>query len=88
MNILGLKIDGHDTGAALIVGEKVIAIAEERLMRVKHAPWTFPEKAIDYCLNAAGISADDLDLVVLDSTSKVVGKTWAQIFHEKTLNTR
>ncbi|MFZ2887236.1 MAG: carbamoyltransferase C-terminal domain-containing protein [Minisyncoccia bacterium] len=84
MNVLGLKIDGHDTGAALIVGEKIIAIAEERLTRVKHAPWTFPEKAIEYCLDAAGISPNDLDLVVLDSTSKVIGKTGAQIFHEKT----
>ena len=35
MNVLGIKALGHDTGAALISDERVVAIAEERLTRVK-----------------------------------------------------
>ena len=37
MNVLGLKVDGHDTGAAVIAGGTIIAIAEERLNRKKHS---------------------------------------------------
>src|SRR3989344_3608907 len=65
-NILGLKVTSHDTGAALIFGDRVIAISEERLNRVKHSLNMFPEKAIDYCLAAFKLSPADIDLVVLD----------------------
>ncbi|OHA20652.1 MAG: hypothetical protein A2836_02220 [Candidatus Taylorbacteria bacterium RIFCSPHIGHO2_01_FULL_45_63] len=65
-NILGLKVTSHDTGAALIFGDRVIAISEERLNRVKHSRNMFPEKAIDYCLAAFKLSPADIDLVVLD----------------------
>lgn len=66
MNVLGVKIVGHDTGAALISNGRIVAIAEERLNRVKHSPYMFPELAIDYCLEAFGVSAPEIDLIVLD----------------------
>jgi len=66
MNVLGLKIISHDTGAALIAGERVVAIAEERLNRVKHSYDMFPRQAIAYCLQALGVAADQIDLVVID----------------------
>lgn len=55
MNVLGLKISGHDTGAALIAGGRVVAIAQERLDRTKYSG-AFPQKSIDYCLTASGVA--------------------------------
>lgn len=66
MNVLGLKITSHDTGAALIAGHKIVAIAEERLNRVKHSYDMFPRQAIAYCLQALGVAATEIDLVVID----------------------
>ena len=67
MNILGLKIAGHDTGAALITtNQKIVAIAEERLNRVKHSPNMFPHLSIDYCLKTFGLTDKDIDLIVID----------------------
>jgi carbamoyltransferase len=69
--VLGLKIHGHDTGAAIIAhGKTVIAIAEERLNRVKHSPNMFPKLAIDYCLKGAGLSDLDIDMVVIDQVGE------------------
>ncbi len=69
MNVLGLKIKGHDTGAALIAGKRVIAIAEERLSRVKHSVEAFPHLSIKYCLETFGIKPDEIDLIVLEQVS-------------------
>lgn len=64
MNILGLHLFGHDTGAALISQGQLMAISEERLNRLKHSG-LFPSLSIAYLLEAAGIkSIDDVDLVV------------------------
>ena len=67
MNVLGTKILGHDPGAALIASGRVIAISEERLCRVKYAPDVFPALSIRYCLDAFGLDARDIDLIVIDS---------------------
>lgn len=66
MNVLGLKINSHDTGAALISNERVIAIAEERLCRVKHSFNIFPQLSIDYCLREFDLEPKDIDLIVID----------------------
>ena len=61
--ILGISAFYHDSAAALVVdGEIVAAAQEERFSRKKHDE-RFPIRAIDYCLNAGGISADRLDYV-------------------------
>ncbi len=61
--ILGVSAFYHDAAAALVVdGEVVAAAQEERFTRKKHDE-SFPTHAIDYCLNAAGITADRLDYV-------------------------
>ncbi len=83
-NILGLKVTAHDTGAALIAGEHVFAISEERLCRVKHSPSIFPSRAIDYCLTSANISAADIDLVVIDQTGNRDFKDMRAIFLQNT----
>jgi carbamoyltransferase len=64
MNILGISAYYHDAAACLVIDGKIIAAAqEERFTRVKHDP-SFPNHAISYCLNEAGIRANDLDHIV------------------------
>jgi len=64
MYILGISCFYHDAAAALIKDGKLIAAAEEeRFTRVKH-DFDFPENAIHFCLDYAGISNNDLDYVV------------------------
>ncbi len=83
MNVLGLKIGGHDTGAALISHGKIVAIAEERITREKHSS-AFPSHSIDYCLDALSIKPSEIDLIVLDRTSKESGLTGADVFRRET----
>jgi carbamoyltransferase len=62
--ILGLSAYYHDSAAALIIDGEIIAAAqEERYTRKKHDPG-FPENAIRYCLQEAGISLADVTQVV------------------------
>jgi len=64
MNILGISAFYHDSAACLLRdGEIVAAAQEERFTRKKH-DYRFPEHAIAYCLQEAGINADALDHVV------------------------
>ncbi len=63
MNILGISAYYHDSAACLVVdGEIVAAAQEERFTRKKHDA-AFPQKAVDYCLEEAGITHEELDLV-------------------------
>lgn len=62
--ILGISAFYHDSAAALVVGGKIIAAAqEERFTRDKHTA-DFPTNAIRYCLEEGGYSIDELDAVV------------------------
>lgn len=62
--ILGISAFYHDSAAAITVGGKVVAAAqEERFTRDKHTP-DFPEHAVRYCLQEAGLTLDELDAVV------------------------
>ena len=71
MNILGVNAVYHDSAAALLVdGELVVAVEEERFNRIKHGklpdvdnPHQFPERAIRFCLDYAGLTAADIDHV-------------------------
>ena len=64
MRILGISAFYHDSAAALIEDETIIAAAqEERFTRKKHDPG-FPTEAINYCLKEAGIALKDIDHVV------------------------
>ncbi len=65
MRILGISCDYHDAAAALVVdGELVAAAEEERFTRKKHDN-SLPERATASVLAIGGISADDLDAVVV-----------------------
>jgi len=61
MNILGIGGYSHDSAAALVCdGELVAAAEEERFTRVKHQGGV-PRKAVEYCLETAGLTRDDID---------------------------
>lgn len=64
MKILGISCFYHDSAAALIVDGKVICAAEEeRFSRIKHDSG-FPQKAIEFCLDLAGVTIKEIDYVV------------------------
>ena len=64
MNILGISCFYHDSAAALVRdGVLVAAAEEERFSRIKH-DHGFPSDAIAFCLEQAGLRAEDLDYVV------------------------
>lgn len=64
MYILGISAFYHDSAAAIIKDGQVVAAAqEERFTRKKHDAG-FPENAIDYCLEEAGVSLSEVENVV------------------------
>lgn len=64
MKILGISAYYHDSSAALLVDGTVVSAAqEERFTRVKHDS-SFPDNAIRFCLDYAGLSLDEIDAVV------------------------
>jgi carbamoyltransferase len=71
LNILGINAVYHDSAAALLVdGALVAAVEEERFNRIKYGklpdvdnPHQLPERAIRFCLDHAGLTADDIDHV-------------------------
>ncbi len=61
--ILGISAFYHDSAAALVVDGKIVAAAqEERFTRKKH-DHDFPQRAVDYCLEEAGLAPEDLTYV-------------------------
>ena len=64
MYILGISAFYHDSAAALLKDGEIIAAAhEERFTRKKHDPG-FPKKAVEYCLQEAGIKLKDVETLV------------------------
>ena len=64
MYILGISCYYHDAAAVLLNdGALVAAAEEERFTRKKH-DFDFPKQAIQFCLETAGITGNDLDYVV------------------------
>jgi carbamoyltransferase len=61
--ILGISAFYHDSAAAIVIDGRIVAAAqEERFTRIKHDS-QFPVHAIQYCLKAAGVDAEQLDYV-------------------------
>ena len=64
MYILGISAFYHDSAACLLKNGEIIAAAqEERFTRKKHDAG-FPSHAIQYCIEEAGIAANEIDNVV------------------------
>ena len=63
MHILGISAYYHDSAACLVSdGEIVAAAQEERFTRKKH-DYDFPVRAVEFCLEQAGITGKQLDYV-------------------------
>src|SRR3954454_19651702 len=63
MRVLGISAFYHDSVAALIEDGKLVGAAqEERFTRKKHDAG-FPQNAVEYCLDEAGIKLADIDYV-------------------------
>lgn len=63
MKYLGISAFYHDSAAAIIEDDQIIACAqEERFTRIKHDA-NFPENAIKYCLQAANCSLNQIDYI-------------------------
>ena len=65
MIVLGLSgALGHDASAAILVDGRLIAAAEEeRFIRDKHAKNRFPYEATKFCMQQAGVSPEQIDIV-------------------------
>jgi carbamoyltransferase len=68
MNILGISGQERDAAAALVQdGRVVAAIEEEKLARIRHIGMNYagglPYRAIEFCLERAGIAFDKIDYV-------------------------
>src|SRR5712691_7902746 len=80
--ILGINAYDHDASACLLRdGEIAFAIAKERLTRQKHATGFYKE-SVDYCLNAEGITLQDVDLVVRNCYVLPVEEMEARLSHQ------
>ncbi|NQT33164.1 MAG: carbamoyltransferase [Candidatus Omnitrophica bacterium] len=85
MKILGVGPSmEHDPAAALVIDGKVVAAAEEeRFIREKHAFGKPPIKAIEYCLDEAGIAPEDIDAVAFGWSPSVFNEFKMQYFRRK-----
>ena len=64
MRILGISAYYHDSAAALIEGESVLAAAqEERFTRKKHDA-SFPANAVRFCLDSQQLRLQELDAII------------------------
>src|SRR5690348_7119436 len=95
VNVLGINSVYHESAAALLVdGALVVAVEEERFNRIKHGkpagfdnPHRLPEHAIRFCLEYAGLTADDIGHVAysFDPDLRRTGfraEWWDQRFEE------
>ena len=63
MYTLGISCYYHDSAASLLKDGKVLAAVEEERFSRKKFDDDFPKMAIDWCLNEAGISPENIDSV-------------------------
>lgn len=64
MKVLGISGYYHDSAAALVNEEGIIAAAQEERFTRKKYDYSFPSNAIKFCLEKAGIGLSALDAIV------------------------
>ena len=71
MNILGINFAFHDSSACVVKnGELIVAIEEERLTRDKHT-MDFPYRAVERCLEMAGLDVEEVDTIAFSIDPKL-----------------
>lgn len=63
MITLGISAFYHDSAAAIVRDGTIVAAAQEERFSRKKADSDFPRQAISYCLDAAGVSIDEIDYI-------------------------
>lgn len=63
MYLLGISAYYHDSSAALIEDESIVAAVQEERFTRKKQDSGFPEHSIKYCLEEAGISLEKVDYI-------------------------
>src|SRR3974377_39953 len=63
MRVLGISAFYHDSAAALVKDGCIVAAAQEERFTPKKHDLSFPKNAIAYCLEEAGATLSELDLV-------------------------
>lgn len=64
MRVLGLSAFYHDSAAALIDDGRIVAAAQEERFTRKKFDADYPKRAVEYCLDEAGVELKDVDYVV------------------------
>jgi carbamoyltransferase len=73
--VAGLNHGGHDASCALLRdGDLVVFVEQERLSRRKRALDEPPADALAFCLDFAGITLEDVDLVALGSNHDALAR--------------
>ena len=78
---LGISISHNSSAAIMKNGEIIVAVQEERFVRVKNY-FGYPKKSIDYCLSKLNIAAEDLNYVAY-TTSNMPG---IEVKYKRTMN--
>lgn len=66
-NFIGIFEGGYDPAVALVREGSLLAFAEEeRFLRNKHAKGWYPARALRFCMDHAGIAADDVQALALN----------------------
>jgi carbamoyltransferase len=63
MRVLGISAFYHDSAAALIADGRIVAAAQEERFTHRKFDADYPRHAVQYCLNAGGITLADVDCV-------------------------
>jgi carbamoyltransferase len=84
---LGISAFFHDSAAALVVNDKVIAAAEEeRFTGIKH-DHSFPINAITYCLAEHGVDINKVNEVHWYENPKIKDDRVKTIFNKRPIRT-
>lgn len=75
MVVLGVNAVSHNTSAALVASGQLVAFAEEERFNREKYTMGFPRESIEFCLEHAGITAADVDVIAF------AGSPRAEIVH-------
>ena len=63
-SLLGISAYYHDSAACLLIDGEIVAAAQEERFSRKKNDEVFPARAVEFCLDFAGIARNELDAVV------------------------
>ncbi len=80
--ILGISAFYHDSAAALVVDGRIVAAAQEERFTRNQARRQFPDQAIEYCLEEAGLDAGATRLrrLLRQAAAEVRAAAWRPIW--------